>query len=82
MIWLPHVIGTCPGYSRMMGVDEEGTPWADAEETLFAELDRRFQAGFDPDATLPADPEEMRPPAGLFLVARLSAARSSWSAST
>ncbi len=34
----------------------------------FAELDRRFDTGFDPDATLPADPAEMRPPAGTFLV--------------
>jgi DNA-binding MarR family transcriptional regulator/GNAT superfamily N-acetyltransferase len=37
----------------------------------FAELDRRFDAGFDPDASLPCDPEEMRPPAGLFLVGML-----------
>jgi GNAT superfamily N-acetyltransferase len=37
----------------------------------FAELDRRFDTGFDPSASLPADPDEMRPPAGLFLVATL-----------
>jgi DNA-binding MarR family transcriptional regulator/N-acetylglutamate synthase-like GNAT family acetyltransferase len=37
----------------------------------FAELDRRFRAGFDPDAALPARPEEMRPPAGIFLVGML-----------
>jgi len=37
----------------------------------FAELDRRFDSGFDPDATLPADPEEMRPPGGTFLVGML-----------
>jgi DNA-binding MarR family transcriptional regulator/GNAT superfamily N-acetyltransferase len=37
----------------------------------FAELDRRFDSGFDPDATLPADPAEMRPPAGAFLVGML-----------
>ena len=37
----------------------------------FAELDRRFATGFDPDVALPALPEEMRPPAGLFLVATL-----------
>ena len=34
----------------------------------FAELDRRFDTGFDPDATLPVDPAEMRGPAGTFLV--------------
>ena len=28
----------------------------------FTELDRRFDTGFDPDASLPADPAEMRAP--------------------
>jgi DNA-binding MarR family transcriptional regulator/GNAT superfamily N-acetyltransferase len=37
----------------------------------FAELDRRFDTGFDPDESLPAVPEEMRPPNGVFLVATL-----------
>jgi DNA-binding MarR family transcriptional regulator/GNAT superfamily N-acetyltransferase len=37
----------------------------------FAELDRRFDTGFDPALSIPADDEEMRPPAGLFLVATL-----------
>jgi DNA-binding MarR family transcriptional regulator len=37
----------------------------------FLELDRRFPTGFDPAGSLPAPPEEMRPPAGLFLVATL-----------
>jgi GNAT superfamily N-acetyltransferase len=47
---------------------------ADAQRCLleyFAELDRRFRAGFDPGGSRPALPEEMRPPAGLFLVATL-----------
>jgi DNA-binding MarR family transcriptional regulator/GNAT superfamily N-acetyltransferase len=35
----------------------------------FAELDGRFDTGFDPTASLPADPDEMRLPAGLFLLA-------------
>jgi GNAT superfamily N-acetyltransferase len=35
----------------------------------FAELDRRFDSGFDPAASLPADADEMRPPLGVFLVA-------------
>ena len=35
----------------------------------FAELDRRFDAGFDPAASLPADPDEMRLPSGVFLIA-------------
>ncbi len=37
----------------------------------FAELDRRFDAGFDPASSLPADPDEMRPPQGVFIVATL-----------
>ncbi len=37
----------------------------------FAELDRRFDTGFDPVLTIPADDHELRPPAGLFLVASL-----------
>jgi DNA-binding MarR family transcriptional regulator/GNAT superfamily N-acetyltransferase len=39
--------------------------------SYFAELDLRFEAGFDPELSIPADEEQMRPPAGLFLVASL-----------
>jgi DNA-binding MarR family transcriptional regulator/predicted GNAT family N-acyltransferase len=35
----------------------------------FAELDRRFEAGFDPAASLPADDRDLVPPRGQFLVA-------------
>jgi GNAT superfamily N-acetyltransferase len=37
----------------------------------FAELDRRFDTGFDPARSIPADEESLRPPAGLLLVATL-----------
>jgi DNA-binding MarR family transcriptional regulator/N-acetylglutamate synthase-like GNAT family acetyltransferase len=37
----------------------------------FSELDRRFDTGFDPTRSIPANDEELRPPAGLFLVATL-----------
>ena len=37
----------------------------------FAELARRFPAGFDPGPDLPAELDAMRPPAGVFLVATL-----------
>ncbi|HSS93747.1 MAG TPA: helix-turn-helix domain-containing GNAT family N-acetyltransferase [Candidatus Dormibacteraeota bacterium] len=37
----------------------------------FSELDRRFDSGFDPVRSIPADEDELRPPAGLFLVASL-----------
>jgi DNA-binding MarR family transcriptional regulator/GNAT superfamily N-acetyltransferase len=39
----------------------------------FTELARRFETGFDPALSIPADDEQMRPPAGLFLVATLHA---------
>ena len=37
----------------------------------FAELNRRFDAGFDPARSIPAREDELRPPAGLFLLASL-----------
>lgn len=40
-------------------------------EQYFAELHRRFEDGFDPAASIPADAEDMRPPAGVFVVATL-----------
>jgi DNA-binding MarR family transcriptional regulator/GNAT superfamily N-acetyltransferase len=40
-------------------------------ETYFRELDERFEGGFDPARGPSAEPEELVPPAGLFLIARL-----------
>jgi DNA-binding MarR family transcriptional regulator/N-acetylglutamate synthase-like GNAT family acetyltransferase len=37
----------------------------------FSELDDRFDSGFDPAQSITANDEELRPPAGLFLVATL-----------
>src|SRR5207302_44392 len=37
----------------------------------FAELSRRFDTGFDPAMSIPAELHELRPPAGVFLVATL-----------
>lgn len=37
----------------------------------FAELDRRFDVGFDPAISISADADELRPPAGLLLLATL-----------
>ena len=36
--------------------------------SYFAELNRRFEAGFDPAASLPAEDRELMPPRGAFLV--------------
>jgi DNA-binding MarR family transcriptional regulator/N-acetylglutamate synthase-like GNAT family acetyltransferase len=40
-------------------------------ESYFAELDSRFESGFDPGQSISADVEELTEPAGLLLVARL-----------
>lgn len=40
-------------------------------EQYFAELNQRFDIGFDPARSIPAEAHEMTLPAGLFLVARL-----------
>jgi DNA-binding MarR family transcriptional regulator/GNAT superfamily N-acetyltransferase len=37
----------------------------------FVELGRRFETGFDPARSIPAELHELRPPAGVFLVATL-----------
>ena len=37
----------------------------------FAELNERFDAGFDPSRSISADAHELTPPAGLLLIARL-----------
>ena len=39
--------------------------------SYFAELNRRFDSGFDPARSISATEAELRPPAGLFLVATL-----------
>jgi DNA-binding MarR family transcriptional regulator/GNAT superfamily N-acetyltransferase len=46
----------------------------DAQHCLreyFLELDQRFETGFDPHLSIPADAVELRPPAGVLLVASL-----------
>ena len=40
-------------------------------QSYFSELDRRFDTGFDPSKSIPADDDELRLPAGLLLVATL-----------
>jgi DNA-binding MarR family transcriptional regulator/GNAT superfamily N-acetyltransferase len=53
-------------------VVDPGRPEAQACLTAYvAELGRRFDAGFDPARSISAELHELRPPAGLFLVATL-----------
>jgi DNA-binding MarR family transcriptional regulator len=58
--------------AALVQVEEVDPAEAEAQHCLhayFAELDRRFDTGFDPGRSLPADPADMRPPGGVFLVA-------------
>ena len=43
-------------------------------DRYYAELAARFADGFDPARSLPADDDELRPPAGAFLVATVDGA--------
>lgn len=52
--------------------DSSDARWCMHEYVL--ELERRFDAGFDPARSNPADVETMRPPHGAFVVARLDGA--------
>jgi DNA-binding MarR family transcriptional regulator/GNAT superfamily N-acetyltransferase len=49
--------------------DSPDAKWCVAQ--YFAELDERFEGGFDAGRSIPADAVELRPPRGTFLVARL-----------
>jgi DNA-binding MarR family transcriptional regulator/GNAT superfamily N-acetyltransferase len=52
----------------------EGAATPDARwcfEQYFAELDARFEAGFNPELSISAEARELTPPAGLLLIARL-----------
>lgn len=40
-------------------------------ERYFAELDERFEGGFDAGRSIPADPGDLRPPRGVFVLAHL-----------
>lgn len=49
--------------------DSADAKWCIAQ--YFAELDERFEKGFDAGKSIPADAADLRPPRGTFLVARL-----------
>ena len=60
--------------ASMVRVEVEDPASPDARwcmQQYFAELDRRFEGGFDPAASISADASELTPPAGALLVARL-----------
>ena len=60
--------------ASMVGIEAEDPTTPDARwciEQYFSELGARFEAGFDPSLSIPADAHELRSPAGALLVARL-----------
>jgi GNAT superfamily N-acetyltransferase len=57
-----------------VAIEPEDPAGADAQACIlayFRELRERFEQGFDPGLSVSANPEELKPPAGWFLVARL-----------
>ncbi len=59
------------GAVRVTVEDPAGAPAQECLTQYFAELGRRFEAGFDPGRSISADTEEMRPPRGYFVLATL-----------
>lgn len=60
-----------PGIHVRIDVEDPASP--DARwclEQYFAELNERFEKGFDAALTIPIDAQEMRRPAGVLLIAR------------
>ena len=53
-------------------VDPDGADARSCVRAYFAELDRRSEQGFDATAGISAEPHEVTPPAGLFLIAYLN----------
>ncbi len=63
-----------PAVNREVQIAVEDPSSADAQfciDEYFAELDVRFETGFDPARSISADVDELTEPAGLLLVARL-----------
>jgi ribosomal protein S18 acetylase RimI-like enzyme len=54
-------------------VDPAGPDAAECLRAYFAELDQRSGTGFDPGAGISAEPHELTPPHGCFLIAYLGA---------
>jgi GNAT superfamily N-acetyltransferase len=58
------------GHEVELSVFDPGDPWARfCVRAYFSELASRFEGGFEPERSIPATDDEMRPPNGLFVVA-------------
>jgi DNA-binding MarR family transcriptional regulator len=58
-------------FTRISIDDPDGPDAKWCLEQYFAELDERFEKGFEVGKSIPADSADLRPPRGIFLVARL-----------
>jgi DNA-binding MarR family transcriptional regulator/GNAT superfamily N-acetyltransferase len=58
-------------FTRIAAEDPDSADAKWCVERYFAELDERFEEGFDAGRSIPADADDLRPPRGAFLVARL-----------
>ena len=58
-------------FTRIAVEDPDGPEARWCLEQYFAELDERFKGGFDAGKSIPADGGDLKPPHGIFLVARL-----------
>jgi GNAT superfamily N-acetyltransferase len=59
------------GLVRISVVDPESTAGQYCLGEYYAELGRRFEDGWDDTISIAATPEQLRPPAGIFVVATL-----------
>jgi DNA-binding MarR family transcriptional regulator len=57
-------------FVRLEGEDPASVDARWCLERYFAELNERFEGGFDRAVVLSAEPQELRPPAGYFIIAR------------
>ena len=55
--------------ARIERVDPASSKARWCVEQYFAEINRRFEQGFDPALSIPADDDDFRPPLGAFLMA-------------
>lgn len=58
-------------FTRISVEDPESPDAKWCLQQYFADLGERFEGSFDARRSIPADPEDLRPPRGTFLVARL-----------
>ncbi len=74
-----RILASMAEVERLLSVSFTEITWEDSTsieaqtclEQYFAELAERFETGFDLGTSISADPEELSPPRGAFLIARL-----------